>query len=166
MDGLGCRQIANRFSDCVPAIPRNVLGIKEDDKWRALRLGAAADMVIAPRFTLSGEAAYLPHVIFTGTDDHVLRSLVSPEKGEGVGLQLEAALSYAVTDALSVGVGGRYWSMWTTHGTVNFGGTGEIIAMRYAAEQAHLLVQGSYKVGAVSAPQVRAPILRFASSRR
>jgi hypothetical protein len=30
---------------------------------------------------------------------------------------------------------------------VEFGGTGTIIAMRYAAEQAHLLVQGSYKFG-------------------
>jgi hypothetical protein len=36
---------------------------------------------------------------------------------------------------------------WTAHGEVNFGGTGEIIPMRYAAEQAHLLVQGSYKFG-------------------
>jgi len=53
-------------------------------------------------------------------------------------------LSYAVTEALSVGVGGRYWSMRTTSGDVNFGGV-EIVPMRYAAEQAHLLVQGSYK---------------------
>jgi hypothetical protein len=35
--------------------------------------------------------------------------------------------------------------MWTTSGTVNFGGTGIIIPMRYAVEQAALLVQGSYK---------------------
>jgi opacity protein-like surface antigen/outer membrane protease len=148
MTGLGCRQIANPFSDCSRTIPSSVRVITEDDKWQALRLGAAADMIIAPRLTLSGEAAYLPYVRFTGTDDHLLRSLVSPEEGEGVGLQLEATLSYAVTEALSVGVGGRYLSMWTTEGTVNFGGTGEIIAMRYAAEQAHLLVQGSYRFGA------------------
>ena len=56
-------------------------------------------------------------------------------------------LSYAVTDAFSLGIGGRYWSMWTTSGDVNFGGTGAIIPMRYAAEQAQLLVQGSYKFG-------------------
>jgi hypothetical protein len=67
------------------------------------------------------------------------RLLVSPQEGEGTGLQLEATLSYAVTEALSVGVGGRYWSMLTTDGTV--------VAMRYAAEQAHFLVQGSYKFG-------------------
>jgi opacity protein-like surface antigen len=147
MDGLGCRQIANPFSDCVPSLSRSILAIKEDDKWRALRLGASAEIAIAPRLTLSGEAAYLPHVKFTGIDNHVLRSLVSPESGDGVGVQLEATLSYAVTKALSLGVGARYWSMWTTDGTVNFGETGEFVPMRYAAEQAHLLVQGSYKFG-------------------
>ena len=104
-------------------------------------------MELAQRITLSGEAAYLPYVKFTGIDDHVLRSLRSPENGEGIGVQLEATLSYALTEALSLGIGGRYWSMWTTEGTVNFGGTGEIVPMRYAAEQAHLLVQGSYKFG-------------------
>jgi hypothetical protein len=147
MEGFGCRQIANPFSDCGRPIPRSDLGIKEDDKWRALRLGTAVEMELAQRITLSGEAAYLPYVKFTGFDDHVLRKLLSPENGEGIGVQLEATLSYALTDALSLGVGGRYWSMWTTEGTVNFGGTGEIVPMRYAAEQAHLLVQGSYKFG-------------------
>jgi hypothetical protein len=139
MEGFGCRQIANPFSDCGRPIPRSDLGIKEDDKWRALRLGTAVEMELAQRITFSGEAAYLPYVKF----DYVLRKLLSPENGEGIGVQLEANLSYALTDALSLGIGGRYWSMWTTEGTVNFGGTGEIVPMRYAAEQAHLLVQGS-----------------------
>jgi opacity protein-like surface antigen/outer membrane protease len=145
LKGLGCRQIANPNSDCATALPDNVLGITEDDTWRALRLGTAVSFELVPYLTLSGEAAYLPYVDFSGTDDHILRSLVSPEDGHGVGVQLEAMLSYAVTDALSVGVGGRYWSMWTTSGVVNFGGIGEFVPMRYAAEQAHLLVQGSYK---------------------
>lgn len=147
MAAYGCRQIANRFSDCGRTVPRSVLAIKEDDTWRALRLGTAVDMELAPRITFSGEAAYLPYVKFTGVDDHMLRNLRSPENGEGTGVQLEATLSYALTEALSLGVGGRYWSMWTTEGTVNFGGTGEIVPMRYAAEQAHLLLQGSYKFG-------------------
>lgn len=145
MKGLGCTQIANPFSDCNPPIPTSVLGITEDDTWHGLRLGVAVDIALAPRLSLSGEAAYLPYVRFSGADNHVLRSLVSPESGDGVGVQLEAMLSYALTDAFSVGVGGRYWSMRTTSGDTNFGGTGVIVPMRYAAEQAHLLVQGSYK---------------------
>ena len=152
MKALGCRQIANPNSDCVPALPAGVLGITEYDRWQALRLGGAVEVPLAPRLRLDAEAAYLPYVSFSGTDNHVLRSLLSPEDGHGIGVQLEAMLSYAVTDALSIGVGGRYWSMWTTSGNVNFGGTGVFVPMRYAAEQAHLLVQGSYKFAAAPLP--------------
>ncbi len=147
MTGLGCSQIANPYSDCAPPFPGRVRGIEEDDTWEALRLGVAANVEVAERITLEGEAAYLPYVSFSGIDDHILRNLLSPEDGEGTGVQLEAAVSYALTDAFSVGVGGRYWAMWTTSGTVNFGGTGIIIPMRYASEQAQLFVQGSYKFG-------------------
>ena len=146
MQALGCQQIANPNSDCAHAIPESVTGITEDDTWSALRLGTAVNFELAPHLALSGEAAFLPYVSFTGTDDHVLRSLLSPEDGHGLGVQLQAMLSYAVTDALSVGVGGRYWSLWTTSGNVNFGGIGEFVPMRYAAEQAHLLLQASYKL--------------------
>ncbi|MBS0252492.1 MAG: porin family protein [Proteobacteria bacterium] len=152
MVGLGCEQIANPSSDCGSVIPTSVHVITEDDTWRSLRLGTAIDIALAPRLTLAGEAAYLPYVQFSGTDDHVLRSLLSPEDGHGVGMQLEATLSYALTDALSIGVGGRYLSMWTTSGEVDFGGTGELVPMRYSAEQAQLLVQGSYKFGFARSP--------------
>ena len=108
MKGPGCMQIANPFSDCGHAIPRTIVGIKEEDKWRALRLGTSVEMAIAPRIAFSGEAAYLPYVKFTRIDDPVLRSLISPESGEGTGVQLEPNLSYALTDALSLGIGGRY----------------------------------------------------------
>lgn len=151
MTGLGCRQLANKFADCVTPFPVSMRVITEDDKWQALRLGAVADVALAPRLSLAGDVAYLPYVKFAGVDDHILRDLVSPEHGEGVGVQLEATLSYDVTDALSLGIGGRYWSMWTTSGNVNFGATGTIIPMRYAAEQAQLLVQGAYRFG-VSPP--------------
>jgi hypothetical protein len=125
-----------------------VLALTEADTWRAMRLGTAVDFALAPRLTLSGEAAYLPFVSFTGTDDHVLRDILSPEDGQGIGVQLEAMLKYAITDALSVGVGGRYWSMWTTSGDVNFGDVGLFVPMQYKVEQAALLVQGTYTFGA------------------
>jgi hypothetical protein len=41
----------------------------------------------------------------------------NPMEGSGVGTQLEVMLSYDVTDQISVGVGGRYWAMWTTDAT-------------------------------------------------
>ena len=127
MAGLGCRQIANPYSDCDPRIASNVRGITEDDKWQGLRLGAVVDVMLASRLSFTGDVAYLPYVKLKGTDNHILRNLVSPADGEGVGVQLEATRSYAVTDAFSLGIRGRYWSVWTTNGTVNFGGTGTIV---------------------------------------
>jgi hypothetical protein len=73
--------------------------------------------------------------------------LVSPEDGHGRGAQLDLAISYAITDQLSLGVGARYWTMATTHADTDFGGTGFIVPQRFAAEQAALLLQGSYKFG-------------------
>lgn len=143
MLGLGCTQIANPNSDCNPPIPVGIEAISETDTWRALRLGIAGDMQIFPGLTLSADAAYLPAVTFSGIDDHVLRDLISPESASGTGAQLELLLSYAVTERLRLGVGGRYWTMWTSDGTVDFGGV-EFVPMRYAVEQAALLVQCSY----------------------
>jgi len=147
MKALGCTQIANSLSDCVPPIATSVLGITEDDTWRSVRLGVAADFMLLPRVKVSADAAYLPYVWFDGTDNHVLRALVSPEDGHGRGAQLDLTISYAVTDQFSLGVGGRYWTMATTHGDTDFGGTGFIIPQKFAAEQAALLLQGSYKFG-------------------
>jgi opacity protein-like surface antigen len=144
MLGFGCTQFANPNSDCGTPIPTTVFAISEDDTWQAMRLGAVVDAQIAPGLTLTADAAYLPYVRFGGTDDHVLRSLLSPEQGNGTGTQLEVTLAYAVTDRLSIGVGGRYWAMWTSDGSVDFGGAGVIVPMRYSVEQAALLVQGSY----------------------
>jgi hypothetical protein len=39
---------------------------------------------------------------------------INPITGHGVGTQLEAMLAYDVTDQLSLGIGARYWAMWTT----------------------------------------------------
>lgn len=144
MQAFGCVQIANPNSDCVPSIPTTIFALSEDDIWKAVRLGAAVDILIAPGLRLSADAAYLPYVQITGIDDHILRSLISPENGHGTGTQLEAILSYTLTDRFRVGVGARYWSMWTSSGGTNFGGSGDLVPMRFAAEQAALLVQGSY----------------------
>jgi hypothetical protein len=52
-----------------------------------------------------------------GLDTHWLREPVAffPSGGTGRGVQAEVILSYRVTEMLTLGVGGRYWSMWTTN---------------------------------------------------
>jgi hypothetical protein len=43
---------------------------------------------------------------------------INPLRGDGVGTQLEAMLSYDLTAQLSLGIGARYWAMWTTDGSM------------------------------------------------
>jgi len=43
-----------------------------------------------------------------------------PEDGKGWGYQLEGFVSYCVTQAWSVGIGGRYWHMQTNEGLAHF----------------------------------------------
>ncbi len=114
----GCTQIANPLSDCAPAIPGSVLSITEDDTWQSLRLGVNGEIMITDRIKLGADVAYLPYVQFNGTDDHVLRALTIQETGTGTGVQLESILSYLITEQFSMGVGGRYWSMWTTRDAI------------------------------------------------
>jgi hypothetical protein len=93
------------------------------------------------------EAAYLPYVHYLGQDDHG-PGAVSPQWGDGV--QFEMILSYDLTDRFNVGVGSRYWAFWIPNGkTANFanGGTGNIDAQTFSAEQAAVFVQVSYKFG-------------------
>jgi outer membrane protease len=150
MDADGCVQIANLNSDCAGnrAVPTSVTGITEKDAWDSLRVGASAETMLFDRWKLSGDVAYVPYTKFTGTDQHLLRNIVFDEHGQGQGVQAEAFLSYLVSDAFTVGVGGRYWSLWTTSGSDAVSG---VAVPRnndtYSAERLGVLFQGSYKFG-------------------
>jgi opacity protein-like surface antigen/outer membrane protease len=150
---FGCVQIANPFSDCVPAIPNTVLGITENDKWQSLRLGVAGEIMVYPGLKLSGDVAYLPYVKFNGLDIHWLRTDVpspfSPETGNGRGVQLEGILSYAVTPSFNVGVGGRYWAMWTNDNAFTniFSTPCPCQTLPSKTQRAGMFLQASYKFG-------------------
>jgi opacity protein-like surface antigen len=146
----GCTQIANPYSDCVPALPNSTLAITEDDKWYSLRVGVNGVVTLVDRWKLTADAAYLPYVAFRGTDDHVLRtdvpSTISPESGAGQGVQVEAILSYAFSNAFSVGAGGRYWAMWAPSADTNaFGTPCPCQGLPVSTERYGGFVQASYK---------------------
>jgi hypothetical protein len=82
--------------------------------WQALRVGLSGQVSLTDRLKLTADAAYLPYVTFNWLDDHLERNLQDQMSGQGIGVQTQAVLSYDVTDRLSVGVGGRYWAMWST----------------------------------------------------
>jgi opacity protein-like surface antigen len=159
MSAFGCTPIS--AGNCVPPVPSTGSAIiTEKDTWQALRLGSAAQFMIMPGLRADVDAAYLAYVDFRGTDHHFLGNTgilfeTFPEKGTGRGVQLEGMLSYDVTNSISFGVGGRYWAMWTTEGSVNctFGAPCAPVPtpaqhFRAAMEQASVLVQATYRFGA------------------
>jgi hypothetical protein len=69
-------------------------------------------------------------------------------------VQAEAVLSYYLSPQLSLGVGARYWGLWTTTGTIvrDFDARGFLtptLAQNFkaASEQIGAFVQASYKLG-------------------
>jgi hypothetical protein len=167
MRAYGCVQTAGPLT-CIPSIP-NVGGaiITENDHWRSVRIGSGGEISLGP-VRLSAEAAYLPYVQFKGEDNHFfgnsgILAEIFPETGRGRGVQFEALATYDVTENFSVGMGGRYWAMWTTSGEVNcsFGARGLCPGaptrpqnFKAATEQAGLLIQASYKFGMPTGPVV------------
>jgi opacity protein-like surface antigen len=158
MNAFGCTPIV--AINCTPSIPTSGSpGITENDKWSALRIGIAGETMLTENVKVSGEVAYLPWVNFTGVDDHFFGNVGMladefPESGSGRGVQLEALVSYYLTPQFSIGVGGRYWAMWTTNATFNcmFDATRTCGPtptppqfFKAVVEQAGVIVQASYK---------------------
>lgn len=126
----GCGQIAtNPFICGFFTIPATIKVITQDNNWNSMRVGLNGEAEITNQLKLSLDAAWLPMVWLNGTDAHWLRISTNPgdfsgpipEDGTGWGYQLEGVLSYRVTDAISVGIGGRYWHM-QTNGHTHFEG--------------------------------------------
>jgi hypothetical protein len=110
-----CSQVALPASDlCNPPINTFILG--ENNKWQSLRVGTSSEVMLTPYLRLTADMAFLPYVNYWGQDFHPLRPFLAEEKGTGIGAQTEVFLDYFVTPQFSIGIGGRYWSMWTTTG--------------------------------------------------
>jgi opacity protein-like surface antigen len=144
-EATDCRQVASPSSGiCSPPIAGTKV-ITENDRWQSWRLGLAAELRLTPRLKLNADLAYLPDVHFSGRDDHWLRALIIDERGRGRGVQLEAILSYSPMPNFSVGVGGRYWALWTRNGDDAFNGAAVGRDDTYRYERFGLLMQAAYK---------------------
>ena len=152
MNALGCIQVTNPPSGVCnpPPVPPWQVGISEDDTWNALRLGVSADVQLSDRLGINLDLAYLPYVYVDSLDTHWLREppLLFRTYGSGNGLQGELIVSYRLTKAFSVGIGGRYWSMWTNNtwswplGPLPTSGVTTLNTERYG-----VFVQASYQFG-------------------
>jgi opacity protein-like surface antigen/outer membrane protease len=148
----GCVQIgspSNQTAPCAGAAaePTSHIAIIEQDTWDSLRVGAAGETILADRWKLSGDVAYVPYTKFTGTDQHLnfVPVEIFDESGHGTGVQAEAFLSYLVTNQISVGVGGRYWAMWTTSGNDVVSGASSARNDTFRTDRVGVTFQASYK---------------------
>jgi opacity protein-like surface antigen len=119
--------------------------ITETDKWDSLRIGLAGDTWLMQGLKFSVDAAYLPYARFSGFDNNWRRKLIINESGKGAGMQLEAMLSYYLTEDFSLGLGARYWSLWTTSGTDAHNKTLQSRNDSYTYERYGVLAQATYR---------------------
>jgi hypothetical protein len=141
---------------CAPSVPSTVLTITETTTWQSLRVGLSGEAVFWDRVKIGADVAYLPYARFDGLDNHWLRDVPTwfTQWGTGRGVQAELIASYLVSDNFTIGVGGRYWSMWTTNGAFNCTGCGgagvtsEAPPFKGNAERYGMFAQASYKFGA------------------
>jgi opacity protein-like surface antigen len=158
LNAVGCAQVGANPGICDPAIPSSILGITNDGVWNSLRLGVNGRLMLTDRLKLDAEAAWLPYTSLSSTDTHWLRlnqpggfSGPVPETGTGNrGYQLEAVLSYQVTEALSVGAGGRYWHMETSSGNSDFtnsvfGGVGAPQPVNFTVDRFGGFLQAAFR---------------------
>jgi hypothetical protein len=89
--------------------------LTEDETWQSFRVGVSAVATIWDRFGISGDVAYLPYSQYSGLDSHLFRVPITlfPQNGSGRGVQTELILTYLVSENLKLGIGGRYWALWT-----------------------------------------------------
>ncbi|MCP3392184.1 outer membrane beta-barrel protein [Bradyrhizobium sp. CCGB12] len=116
-DTIGCVQIASPYAACLAPGDKRIVGSQDTD-WNALRIGLSVETMLLDRWRMSADVAYLPWTDFQGRDNHLLRhftTFADQRASGGGGVQVEAVLSYFITKNFSVGVGGRYWAMWTSN---------------------------------------------------
>jgi len=156
MNSYGCVQIANAAFPCLAPGDTQLIG-NQDATWNSLRVGVSAEARLADRIKIVGDIAYLPYVSMTGRDNHLLRQALGGNKtffddsGNGQGMQLEAILSYALTEKFNLGVGARYWTMWADDAKFTCTGCGApgvtlpASPARFSTERYGVLLQGSWQ---------------------
>jgi hypothetical protein len=98
----------------------------------------------------------MPYAQYSGLDSHLFRLPVTffPQNGSGRGVQTELILTYLVTENLKLGIGGRYWAMWTTsasqscHGDCSGSSSSPPAPYTANTERFGTFVQASYQFAA------------------
>lgn len=160
-NAFGCTQLAANPFVCSPGqVAPDTLAITQDSDWSSLRIGLTGDFYLSNRLTLTGDVAYV-RTALDATDTHHLRigtptflntafNGPTPQDGSGQGVQVEAILSYQITDTFNLGIGARYWHMEIEDGLTHFEVSRAPIpalpqVTDFETERYGVFLQGSYK---------------------
>jgi hypothetical protein len=127
----GCSQTGGNTAICGMPVPTSITLATEQDTWNSLRLGMVGDILFTPRLKLTAEVAYA-RTWQKALDTHYFTFGPDPASGSGNGFQTEAVLSYRVTRAFDLGVGGRWWH-FQTNAIDSFGQLLQYSTDRYGA---------------------------------
>jgi len=152
--GFGCAQIGADANTCGTPSNPDAVGLTETERWRGAALGINAQFALSDRWKLELDATYLPYVDHATVDNHWFRPDINPAPapGHGWGTQLEAILSYAVTERLRLGIGGRYWFFTADQATTRFPGVASPSPLKYTSERYGGFLQASYQFGGSGIP--------------
>lgn len=98
--------------------------------WHAVRIGVEGRFAIDDRWSVSGEFAAIPYAVVQNKDSHLLRQdgsdlgpapNVITDSRYAYGVETEVFVNYAVTRNIEVGLGARYWGLFSRDGNVHFG---------------------------------------------
>ena len=105
----------------------NIEVMTYEPTWNALRVGADAQIRFLGRWSLSAELVGIPYAQLHNADSHLLRGDLGPvpnvidKSAAGYGAETEMFVNYALTPKIEVGAGLRYWGLFASSGTVQFG---------------------------------------------
>jgi opacity protein-like surface antigen len=156
LNTFGCAQQAGNTNICpnippaIGPIPTSVNTLDNSATWNSLRVGLSGEWMVAPGWKVSADAAYV-HGWLSANDFHNLRPDIRglPEDAQGNGFQIDALVHYQITDAFTVGLGGRWWHI-QGDGSSHFeqvlpGAFAQPIKIEQ--DRFGLLAQASYKFG-------------------
>ena len=121
---LGCSSIG-----AVP-IGYDVAVLSYEPTSHAVRIGAEGRFAIDQRWSFSGEIAVIPYAVVQNKDSHLLRQASSDlgpapnvitDSRYAYGIETEVFVNYAVTPNIEIGLGARYWGLFSRDGNVHFG---------------------------------------------
>lgn len=99
--------------------------ITNTQTWNSLRLGAESEFQVTRRFSLNGQAVFIPYASLNNKDIHHLRTDLAQNPslemtGSGIGTNLEGSARFMVIRGLFAHVGYRYWWTQVTNGNITF----------------------------------------------